>query len=272
MSTRRDFPLRRGAAIGLAALSLAGILFFGRPVLRWVWVTFIRPPAEKPMLPYGELRVGVDASFPPFAVDNGNGLLSGLDIDLARAVGERLGVPVRFINMGYDGLYDSLRADQADALFSALRIDPLRLHEARYTTPYFDAGQVLVRPPDTGFDTLPDLEGRRLAVEFGTEGDLEARRWQRRLHVLDILACETAGEALDAVLAGQADAALVDAISARLWLRDHHGLSLAPAYVTSDPYAVAVQVENVRLWEAINAALAALAENGTLEAIINRWL
>jgi len=272
MSTRRRSPLARWQAIGLAALALAGVLLFGRPILRWVWVTFIRTPAERPMLPYGELRVGVDASFPPFAVDPGDGQLIGLDIDLARAVADRLGAPVRFINMGYDGLYDSLRADQADALFSALRIDPLRLHEARYTTPYFDAGQVLVRPPGAGIDSLQDMDGRRLAVEFGTEGDLEARRWQRRLHVLDILTYETAAAALDAVRAGEADAALVDAVSARLWLRDHDGLSRAPDQITSDPYAVAVQVENVRLWEAINAALAALAEDGTLERIIARWL
>lgn len=272
MSIRQRLPLSRWPAIGLAVLALSGALLFGRPVLRWVWVTFIRPPAEKPMLPYGELRVGVDASYPPFAVDTGNGQLIGLDIDLARAVADRLSVPVRFINMGYDGLYDALRADQADALFSALRIDPLRLHEARYTAPYFDAGQVLVRPPDTGIDSLKDMDGRRLAVEFGTEGDLEARRWERRLHALNILVYETAAAALDAVRAGEADAALVDAISARLWLRDHDGLALAPEYVTSDPYAVAVQVGNVKLWEAINTALAALAEDGTLDAIIARWL
>lgn len=240
-------------------------------VARWVWRTFFRPPVEQPMLPYGELRVGIDASYPPFGVDLG-GELIGLDVDLAQAVAEEMGVPLRFINMGYDGLYDSLRADQADALFSALRVDPLRMNDARYTTPYFNAGQVLVRRPESGIDRMQDMEGHTIAIEFGTEGDLTARTWQRRLRELTVRSYDVAAAALDAVLAGEADAALVDAISARLWLNEHDGLAAAPDFVTSDPYAVAVQVGNVKLWEALNTALTTLIENGTVEDIIDRWM
>ncbi|MBN1966511.1 MAG: transporter substrate-binding domain-containing protein, partial [Anaerolineae bacterium] len=142
----------------------------------------------------------------------------------------------------------------------------------RYTVSYFDAGQVIVRPPGSGFATLYDLDGHALAVEFGTEGDLEARAWQRRLHELDIVPFNAVAEALDAVLAGEADAALVDAVAARLWLRAHERLELAPEYVTHDAYAVAVQAENERLWQAINEALLALIEDGTVDDILARWL
>ncbi len=269
MNRLRRLTRRQWLIIAIVATIIG--LPLGYDFARWVWRTYFRPRPEPPMLPYGELRVGIDASYPPFGVDLG-GELIGLDVDLARAVAEEMGVPLRFINMGYDGLYDSLRADQADALFSALRVDPLRMNDARYTVPYFDAGQVLVRPPDSGIDTMQDLEGRTLAVEFGAEGDLEARRWQRRLRVLHIASFEVAAQALEAVLAGQADAALVDAISARIWLGEHEGLAVAPEYVTSDPYAVAVQVGNGKLWEAINAALTRLLADGTVEAIIDRWL
>lgn len=264
----RPLTRRQWALVALAAALAVPLLFSAG---RWVWRNIIRPPAEQPMLPYGELRVGIDASYPPFGLDI-NGELSGLDVDLARAVAEEMGVPLRFVNMGYDGLYDSLRADQVDVLFSALRVDPLRTNDARYTVSYFDAGQVLVRPPDSGIETLYDMDGKTLAVEFGTEGDLEARRWQRRLHVLNVMPFDVASEALAAVLAGEADAALVDAISARLWLREHEGLAIAPEYVTHDPYAAAVQVGNARLWEAINAALVRLIEDGTVDRIIMRWL
>ncbi len=266
----RRLTRRQWAVVALVALLAVPVLI---PAARWVWRNVIRPrPAlERPMLPYGELRVGIDASYPPFGVDL-NGELFGLDVDLAHAVAEKLGVPLRLINMGYDGLYDSLRADQTDALFSALRMDPLRMNDVRYTVSYFDAGQVLVRPPDSGIDSPPDLEGLTLAVEFGTEGDLEARRWQRRLHELHIAPFEIAAQALEAVVAGEADAALVDAISARLWLRENQGLEIAPGYVTHDPYAVAVHINNEQLWAAINDALAALSEEGTLDAIIARWL
>jgi ABC-type amino acid transport substrate-binding protein len=270
---RFRFPATRRQQIALVLLGLVVLLAFGRPALRWVWRLIVPLPAQ-PMLPYGVLRVGIDASYPPFGVAAGDGTLSGLDVDLARAVAEAMGVELRFINMGYDGLYDSLRADQADALFSALRVDPLRTNDARYTSSYFDAGQVLVRAPDTGIDEMADLDGLILAVEFGAEGDLEARRWQRRLHSLAIIPHESAAQALDTVQAGNANAALVDAISARLWLREHAGspLGMAPQYVTGDPYAVAVQPGNPRLWQAIEAALGALRNSGALDEIINRWL
>jgi ABC-type amino acid transport substrate-binding protein len=246
------------------------VLSLAPSLARWTW-RLLHPSANRPMLPYGELRVGIDASYPPFGLDM-NGELSGLDVDLAKAVAAEMGVSLRFINMGYDGLYDSLLADQADVLFSALRVDPLRFNDARYTSSYFDAGQVLLRPAGSRINMMADLEGLRLAVEFGTEGDLEARQWQRRLSELTILPHDVAAQALDTVLNGQADAALVDAVSARLWMNDHEGLAIAPIYVTNDPYAAAVQIDNARLWAAINAALSSLTEKGTLQEIIDRWL
>lgn len=269
--------LRRLSRRQWALLMLAALILM--PLGVWAWRNRPRPPLKywEPLLPYGELRVGIDASYPPFGLDV-NGDLFGLDVDLARAVADEMGVAVRFVNMGYDGLYDSLRADQVDALFSALIIDPLRLNVARYTDAYFDAGQVLVRPPASGIDTMESLDGRTVAVEFGAEGDLEARRWQRRLHELNIALYDSPDEALDTVLAGEADAAVVDAIAARLWLRARAGageaveLEIAPEYVTHDPFAVAVRADNGRLWEAINAALATLREEGTLDAILARWL
>ncbi|MFC1960480.1 substrate-binding periplasmic protein [Chloroflexota bacterium] len=269
MTNRKPLKKWQWLLIGVAGVLL--LLLVGRPTARWLWHTLSPAGEEQAMLPYGELRVGIDASYPPFGLDI-NGDLSGLDVDLAEAVAAELNVPLRFINMGYDGLYDSLKADQADALFSALRVDPLRFNDARYTRSYFDAGQVLVRPPGSSINTMHDLEGRWLAVEFGTEGDLEARTWQRRLHQIDIAPFEVAVQALDAVLAGQADAALVDAISAHLWLNDHEGLAISPIYVTHDLYAVAVQVNNVKLWQAIDQALTTLIEDGTIDEIIARWL
>lgn len=269
-------PARRQRLI-LTALVLLAMFFTVRPAFIWAWDTLL-PVSEPPMLPYGILRVGIDASYPPFGVDPGTGEPVGIDADLARAVAAHMDVKLQFVNMGYDGLYDSLKADQVDALFSALRFDPLRTGDARYTTSYFDAGQILVRPPNTGLDTLADMDGMVLAVEFGTDGELEAKRWERRLHSLTIQPYESAAIALTAVITGEADAALVDATSARLWLREQAGndapalLEIAPEYTTHDPYMVAVPAANSQLWEAINEALIALQEDGTLDEILNRWL
>jgi len=257
----RQTSRRARLGIGLGLLLAAAVVGLG--------VLFRAP--EHPMLPYGELRVGIDPSYPPFGLDL-DGELLGLDIDLATALAGRLEVPLRLVPLGYDGLYDALKADQLDVLLSALRVDPGRMGDVHYTTGYFAAGQGLVSPPDSGLDGMPAMDGRVIAVEFGSEGDQTARTWQRRLHALEIQPCETAAAALEAVRSRQADAALVDAISARLWQRDHPGLVFAPEYVTHDPYAAAVRPDNLRLWEAIDAAIQAMHADGTLENLLSRWL
>ena len=82
--------------------------------------------------------------------------------------------------MGYDGLYDSLKADQVDVVISALLVDPSRLGDVRYARHYFNAGLVLVSPASNPLNSMDDLPGYALAFEYASDADLEARRWLRR--------------------------------------------------------------------------------------------
>jgi polar amino acid transport system substrate-binding protein len=246
------------------------VLALGLPAGRWLAMTVWNAIHPRPMLPHGELRIAIDPSYPPFAVDLG-GELAGFEVELSRAVVTEMGVAYRFVPMGFDGLYDSLRADQADVIFSALHIDAQRMNEVAYAISYFDAGQVLIVPQSAATASMRDLERRNVAVEFGSDGDLEAHRWQRRLHELDIRPYALAAEALDAVRNGEADAALVDSVTARLWLRDHPGQLAQAAQVTHDPYAAAVRIDNPRLLNAINVALEALRNSGEYDEIMRRW-
>jgi polar amino acid transport system substrate-binding protein len=79
-------------------------------------------------------------------------------------------------------------------------------------------------------------------------------------------------EAMDAVRQGKADAALTDWVTARLYLRTHRGLSISPDRVTDDVYALAVRLSSYDLAGVINAALNDMERDGTLEAIVRRWL
>ena len=92
--------------------------------------------------PRGEIVIGIDASYPPFAIDEG-GTLTGLDIDVAEAIATEIGLPARFVNIGYYGLYDALISGKVDLLISALRVEPSRMADVLYTRHYFDNGLVL---------------------------------------------------------------------------------------------------------------------------------
>lgn len=224
----------------------------------------------------GILRVGVDPTFPPFALAEGEEI-DGLDVDLARALARELGLEPQFTYFGYDGLYDALTTGQVDALISALVIVPDRTKDIAYTSAYFDAGQTLIVPAGSGdIGSMDDLEGRVLAVELGALGHVEALERGRSLDGLVIQTYNSVAEALDAVANGEADAALVDGVSGRLYLRDQSGanelLIRLPDPVASEPLAIAVRIEDRTLRKELNAALERLNDSGELEAIINRRL
>lgn len=255
------------------------LLLFAPPVAALgffvaIWALAWQLDQHRPIdtiLPANALRVGVDPANPPFAFYNGD-TLTGLDIDLAVALGQRLGVPVQFVPLGYDGLYDALKIGQVDALIAAVAIDPARTGLARYSAPYFNAGLALITAESSAIHSMRDLPGKQLALEFGSEADTEARRWLRRILPFTILPYAQPDHALDAVRLSAADAALVDSITARLYLRDHPewGHRLIP--VTVLPIAVATHADHARLGSALDRALASLFQNGTIDRLLEVWL
>ncbi|MBN1284744.1 MAG: amino acid ABC transporter substrate-binding protein [Anaerolineae bacterium] len=259
-SFRRRSRRAQIAIVLLAALPIAVLL---------VWLVFGRQGDDifDEVHRRGALYVGIEGDNPPFSLLE-NDRLAGLDADLARALAEALGVEVHFVVMGYDGLYDALAVGRVDVLISALRVDPDWWEDFRYSVPYFDAGQVLVVPDGSGIAGPADLEGRAVAVEFGSEGDVWAREQQRRLKELHIQPYDAPVAALDALADGKADAAIIDSISARLYGRA--GIE-AVTTVSAEPYAVVTRVESAHLRAALDAALQAMIEDGRLDALIARW-
>ncbi|HYO88947.1 MAG TPA: transporter substrate-binding domain-containing protein, partial [Candidatus Limnocylindrales bacterium] len=108
--SRRTITLIALGALVVWAWALAFVL----GALRWNSVLRLGPP-ERALFPYGELRVAIDPSNTPFAFPEGTDY-AGIEPDLARAIGAKLGMPVRFVPHGFDGLYDALQTDQVDVV------------------------------------------------------------------------------------------------------------------------------------------------------------
>lgn len=218
------------------------------------------------------LRVGLDPTYPPFENADG-GELQGIDVDLARAVGDQLALDVEFVYFGYDGLYDALATEQVDVLISALVIRSDQLEDFSYSEPYFNAGQLLVVPAgDRESQSIEDLDDQTIAVELGAQGHVTATEWQRRLPKLSVEPYQTPDEALEATTEGETAATLVDAISARLYLMQNDGLRLVAEPVTVEPFAMVVRKEDEQLLRELNTALETLEENGRLDQIIFRHM
>jgi ABC-type amino acid transport substrate-binding protein len=221
--------------------------------------------------PHGEIRIAVDAGYYPFTVYTDDGL-EGIDIDIGMALGEELGLQVRFVPMSVDGLYDSLANDQVDIIISALVVTYVRTEDVRYTRPYFDSGLVLVSPKDALIAEMESLPGHSLAYEFGSNADTEARTWQQAIEAYETQPYELPPYALDAVRLGVADAALVDAVDAHLYLRDHPQWQAEINYVTHVQYVIAVRFDRNNTFNATEKALSKLMRQGIIEQILKRWL
>lgn len=220
----------------------------------------------------GVLRVGLDPTYPPFEVTGESGL-QGLDIDLANALAADMGVQTEFVLFGYDGLYDALATEQVDVLISALVIVPEKTRDFAYSEPYFNAGEILVIPATVDDDVeMADMNGRILAVELGALGHVEATTWADKLPELTVQPYPTADEAMTAVQEGEANAALVDAISGRLFLKDNPDLQPATKPVTAEPFAMVVRIADQQLLNELNNSLAQLQTSGKLNEIISQWL
>jgi ABC-type amino acid transport substrate-binding protein len=231
-----------------------------------------RPDALREIQARGAWRVGMDPSFPPFEFVDGDGQAAGLDVDLARAIGGELGIETELVILGFDELMDAVAAHRVDAAISALPILPERTQEVRFSDPYAQAGVVLAVRRGSPIRAPGDLAARTVAVEWGSQGDAAARRLNSdAAPPFALQPFDTVTAALDALAAGEVDAALVDAIS----LATHPAAAKLTAPgdpLVSDPYVVVVPADAPDLLDAVNGALAALERDGRLEGLREKWL
>lgn len=226
----------------------------------------------------GILRVGMDASFPPFAWLDGNGMPVGYEVELAQYIAAHMGVRAQIVNLSFDSLYDALLAGRVDILISELTYDERRTEEVAYSQPYFDAGQLLLVGIHTQDRTLEMdninrfLEDRRVAVEWGSMGDLKARQLQSDTMQYSILPYPSAQESLTALASGEADVAITDAVSAYQFMAKHPNAMRIVCYLTREPYVIATSAQSSRLATAIHTALETLRRTGILDHLRERWL
>ncbi len=212
-------------------------------------------------------RVGMDPSFPPFEDVTVDAQIVGFDVDLARAIAQEWGVQVELISMGYDGLIDAVRAEKVDAAISALPYDPLLTQDVRFSVPYFDAGWRIVVPHVSPFMTLGDLATARLAVEWGSEGDVWARRLRHRYPTIQLVLRMSPADVLQALQSGEADAGIVDGVVAR-----QHARYIRVLHVLSqEPYVVVMPYRAHRLQAQVNNTLETLRVRGVLRQLESRW-
>jgi ABC-type amino acid transport substrate-binding protein len=216
-------------------------------------------------------RVGMDPSFPPFQALDAGGVPAGYDVELARKLAAAWGMEVEIAAIGFDSLLDALQAAKIDAIVSAYPYDARLTRNVAFSQPYFDAGLQMAVPAGSTVRSSADLNGKRVAVEWGSEGDMVGRQWQRDGIDLTLAPFETPQDTVLALAQGDVDAILVDSVTLRQAQAAGAMLNAAGPHVTSSPYVIVVPRRAHELLEQINAGLDRLREDGELEMLEQEW-
>jgi polar amino acid transport system substrate-binding protein len=231
-----------------------------------------------PELENGELHFGSDIAYPPMEfLDEETDEPDGFDIDLGRAIAERLGVQARFTNSSFDGLIPALQTERFDAILSAMTATESRAEQVDFIE-YFNAGSGIVVPagnPD-GIEGPEDLCGKTVAVQEGTiqvefleERDQECR--DNGEDGIEIRRFSTDPEAVQALLAGQADAEMADfPVAAYSAQQTGERIEVIPNQIDPAPYGIAVRNDSP-LRDVIQQALDELRADGTYDQLLEKW-
>ncbi len=265
-------PLRSGDFVTKRKIAVLILLAFGAAGVWFVpevtaWLERKPDEAWARIKQTGVIRFAINPTYMPFDGLGSHGDFFGIDVDIANELARRLNARAEFVVAGFDSLYDVLRVGQAEATISALPIDPAKFGMWRYSEPYFEAGQVLIAKP-VRFTKSSQVS---IAVEYGSDADAAARYLARRREGITITTTQSTADALKAVANDWVDAAIIDGVSARQLLPKYPDLGISEQ-VTHDPYAIAMWGESDQLVGEINAALAAMEADGTLQRIVDEWM
>lgn len=217
------------------------------------------------------LKVGSDVAYPPFEfADEKTKEYKGFDMDFVRAIGKYLGYSeVEIVNTAWDGLIPGLLNGNYDCIISAMTITEERAKAVNFSDEYFSAGQaVVVRKNDNSIKGRDDLKGKVVSVQMGTTGDFAATDTKG---VKRVSRFNTSPEALQEVLNGAADAAVVDDLVAIEFVsKNPDKAKIAVKKFTEEFYGIAVKKGN-KLVADINKAIAALKKDGTYDKLYKKW-
>ena len=256
--------------VALAVVLIAG-LYMALSTLLGTAAT-ARDEVYERIVARGTLRVGMDASFPPFEFSGADQSLQGFDVDLANELAARLQLRADFVTTGFDALYPELAAEHFDVILSALPFDRMRTRDVAYSDIYLYGGEVLiVRADQPDIKTPADLSGRVVGVEFGSSAEVLAKQAERRSGYR-VESFESLDDAALALEKGGVQALMADAVSARLLRRAHRTLVIAEKPVGSEPnYVLAMPLNAPQLLVSVNQQLRAMTKDGTLARLVDKW-
>lgn len=221
----------------------------------------------------GEIKNGIDDAYPPMDFKDGNGNLTGFDIDVDKALAARLGVKIKNTPTDWDGIIPSLQSKKFDMILSAMGITKERAKSVSFSKPYFNGGMTIILNKKTSniknVKDLNSLKGKIVGVQAGAQAIVD--RVSKIPGVKEVKKYDSATLALQDLANKRIYAYVDDFEVANYYMQKVPGTYSKKVLNIKEPYGIAFRKNDKKLQNSVQKAMDSLKKDGTLSKISKKW-
>ena len=222
------------------------------------------------------LVVGLDDTFAPMGFRDENNEIVGFDVDLAKAVGERIGAEIVFQSIDWAMKETELDSGNIDMIWNGYAITPERAEKVLLSEPYIVDAQSIIVLKDSAIETKADLEGKLVSTQQSSSSVDKIMEDESGIFGKlggDLVLYPSNNNAFSDLESGRVDAIVVGEVYGRYYMKQS-GKDIYRVLEDNfgeDEMAVAFKKNNTELQERVDAALADMKEDGTFDEIYDKW-
>ena len=222
----------------------------------------------------GKLTMSTNAAFPPYEMTDDNGNYVGIDIEVAQAIADKLGLELQVDDMDFDAALLAAQSGKSDMVMAGVTVTEERQTVMDFSNTYATGIQVVIVPEDSDIASIDDMTGKMIGVQRGTTGDLycSASVEDGGFGEENVTPYDNGLTAVQALMNGQVDCVVIDNAPAQEFVAANPGLKILDTEYANEEYAIGVAKGNTQLLDAINSILAEMEADGTTQAIIDKYI
>ena len=230
--------------------------------------------AEKGMtIEKGKLIMSTNAAFPPYEMTDDNGNYVGIDVEVAEAIAQKLGLELQIDNMGFTAALEAAQNGKSDMVMAGVTVNEKRLAVMDFSDTYATGVQVVIIK--TGSDvTMDNLDTKKIGTQLGTTGYIYASDTPENggYGEENVIGYDNGITAVQALLNGSVDCVIIDNAPAQEFVKANPGLSILEGAWVEEDYAIGFKKGNTELKDAVNQALKELIADGTVQSIVDKYI
>ena len=216
----------------------------------------------------GKLTMATNATFPPYEMTTDSGDIEGIDVDTAKAIAEKLGLELQIDDMDFDAALLSVQQGKADIAMAGITVTDERKAVMAFSDSYATGIQSIIVPEGSDIASPDDLAGKKIGTQRGTTGYIYCTD---DFGEDSVVAYDNGLTAVQALNNGQVDAVVIDNAPAKEYVAANPGLKVLETSYAEEDYAIGM-AKNSPLEDAVNSALEELKADGTLQAIVDKYI